>query len=175
MLCFGARNDPEIGLRGRYSTHIKSSSSWQVIQDWCDTRGKLPKIGVVTYFGVQWGTKIGPLRPIFSTHLKVYAMSMWRITDVKPVKTFRENDQSNFDYFRAQMAPTLGLGAYIPYTTEGTCNEDVKQCWCETSENYLRKWPRSAILNYFGVQNGPKHGPLRRILFTSLKVAPMSI
>ena len=65
--------------------------------------------------------------------------------------------------------------AHIPYTTESTCNEHVKQYECEISENFLRKWSDSRLLTYFGVHNGPKIGPLRPILYTPLKIAPMSI
>ena len=65
--------------------------------------------------------------------------------------------------------------AHIPHTSKSSCNEHVKQYWCETSENFLRKWPKSRILTYFGIQNGPKIGPFGPILYISLKVAPMSI
>ena len=65
--------------------------------------------------------------------------------------------------------------AHIPHTGECTYNEHVKQYWCETSENLLRKWPKSRILTSFGIQNDPKIGPFRPILYTPLKVAQMSI
>ena len=78
----------------------KSSSNWHINQDWCETSGKfmrkLLKTRIFIYFGAQNGKKIGPLRPIFSTRLKVLAMSMWSNIDVKPVKTFWESDL-NFD------------------------------------------------------------------------------
>ena len=48
----------------------------------------------------------------------------------------------------------------------------MEQYWCETGEHLLRKWPNTRILSYFGAQNGPEIGP---ILYTSLKVAPMSL
>ena len=67
--------------------------------NWCGTIRnffrKWPKTEIFfTYFGVQSGPKIGPLRPIVSTHLKVLAMSIWSKTDVKPVKKFWESDQT---------------------------------------------------------------------------------
>ena len=63
-------------------------------------------------------------------------------------------------------------GPYILHTSKSTCNEHVKQYWCETSKNFFRTWPKKArILTYFGVKNGPKIRPLRPILFTSPKVA----
>ena len=63
----------------------KSSPNWHAHQDWCTTSGNF-----LTYLGAQSGPKIGPLRLIFSTHLKVLGMSMWSNTVVKPVKTFWE-------------------------------------------------------------------------------------
>ena len=45
-------------------------------------------------FGAQSGPKIRPLRPIFSTHIKVLGMSMWSNAVVKPVRTFLESDQT---------------------------------------------------------------------------------
>ena len=54
---------------------------------------KWPKTGILTYFGAQSGPKIGSLRPIFHTSLKVLAMSMWSNTDVKPVKTLCKSDE----------------------------------------------------------------------------------
>ena len=106
----------------------KSSNNWQVNQDWCETSGKFlrkwPKTGIFTYFGTQSGPKIGPLRPIFSTHLrlKVFAMSMWSDTDVKmkPVKTFWESDQT-LEFLLTlgpKMAQKLGLWhVWGPYCT----------------------------------------------------------
>ena len=208
----------------------KSACNEHVKQYWCETSGnflrKWPKTWILTCFGGQNGSKIGgPLRPIFHTLLKVL-VSMWSNTDVKPVKTFWENDQRPEFWLvlGAKMVPKLGLWgpysthrwkymwaceailmwnqrklfekmtkdlnfdllwgpkwfqnwaseAHIPHTAESTC-EHVKQYWCETSENFLRKWPKSRILTYFGIQNGPKIGPLRPIVCTFLKVAPMRI
>ena len=48
-------------------------------------------------------------------------MSMWSNTDVKPVKKTKD---LTFDQF------------WNPHTDESTCNEHVKQYWCETSENF---------------------------------------
>ena len=65
--------------------------------------------------------------------------------------------------------------AHILHTTKSTCNEHVKQYWCQTSENFLRKWPKTGIVTYFGVENGPKIGPLSPIFYTHLKVITMSM
>ena len=99
----------------------KRSSSWHVHHDWCQTSGKFVrkrlKTGIFTYFGCKSGPKIGPLRTIFSTHLKVLAMSMWRNTDFKSVKTLWESDKT------PQLWLTLGpkmakkLGFWCPYCT----------------------------------------------------------
>ena len=98
----------------------KSSSNWLVNKDWCGNRGKLlrkwPQTGIFAYFGAQSGTKIGPLRPTFSTHIKVLALSMWSNTDVKSVKTFWENYQRpDFLLILGKMVPKLGL--WGPYST----------------------------------------------------------
>ena len=99
----------------------KSSRNWHVHQDWCATSGKFlrkwPKTGILTSLGAQSGPKIGPLRPIFSTHLKVIGMSMWSNTVVKPVKTFWESDQTPeiFLTLGPKMAQKLGL--WGPYFT----------------------------------------------------------
>ena len=63
----------------------------------------------------------------------------------------------------------------ILLTSKSTCNEHVKQCWSETSENVLRKWPKTRFFTYFGVLNGPKIGPLGPMFHTPLKVLAMSM
>ena len=72
----------------------KSTSNWYVNQDWCEISGqfmrKWSKTGIFTYFGAQGSPKIGLLGPIFITNLKVFAMSMWSNTDMKPLKTFEK-------------------------------------------------------------------------------------
>ena len=100
----------------------KSSSNWLVRQDWCETSGKCmrkwPKIRIFTYFWAESGPKIVPLRSIFSSHLKVLAISMWRNTDVKPVKAFWESDQTSELWLTLgpKMAQKLGLlGTYCIY------------------------------------------------------------
>ena len=155
---------------------FKNRPNWLVNQDWCKTNGnflrKWPKTGIFIYSGAQTGPKIGPLSPIFSTHLEALAMSMWSNTDVKPVKTFYENDERP-DFWLIldpKIAPKLGFDAHLPYTDESTCNEHVKQYWCKTSENF-RESDQSPELDLLW---GPKW-PVRPILYTSLKVAPMSI
>ena len=114
----------------------KSSSNWHVNQDWCQTSGKCLRkwknTGIFTYFGARSGPKIGPLRPTFSTHLKLLAMSMRSNTDVKPVKTFWKSDQSADLWLtlRSKMTPKL------PYSTHHwKYSGHVKQYWCETSKN----------------------------------------
>ena len=130
----------------------KISSNWHVNQDWCETSGhflfrKLPKTGILTYFGAQSGPKIGLLKPIFVTPLKALAMRMSNNTDVKPVKTYKEMTKDrNFYLFWAPNWP-LKIWPLRPifhaHISKITCDEHVKQYWCETSENVLRKWPKS--------------------------------
>ena len=64
-----------------------------------------------------------------------------------------------------QNAPNWASRSHIPHTHESSCNQHVKQYLCETSERYLSKWPKSRILTYFGVQNGPKIWPLGPIFY----------
>ena len=109
----------KLGLWGQYSTHLKKVAQWHIHQDWTETSGaflrKWPKIRIFTYFGAQSSPEIGPLRPIFSTHLKVLAMSMWSITGVKPVKTFWEIGQ--IPAFWLTLGPKIAqnLGFQGPY------------------------------------------------------------
>ena len=114
---------------------------------------------------------------IFNTPLKVVQIDMYIKTDVKPVEIFWENDQRpEFLLIWEPKGPkNWASEAHILHTSKSTCNAHVKQYWCETSENFLRKWPNTRIFTYFGAQNGPEIGSMRPILYTSLKVAPMSI
>ena len=68
----------------------------------------------------------------------------------------------------------LTSDAHILHTFKRTCTEHVKQYWYESSESFLRKWPKTLTLTYFGAQNGPKFGPLRPIFYTPLKVLAIS-
>ena len=92
---FGGPKWPGNWVSGANIQHTsKISSNWHVHQDWCETSGKClrkwPKTGILTYLGAQSGPKIGPLRTIFSTHIKVLGMSMWSNTVGKPVRTFEK-------------------------------------------------------------------------------------
>ena len=91
-------------------THIlhtsKSTCNEHVKQRWCEFFfEKVTK--VLTYLGAQRAKKIRPLRPIFSTHLKVLVMSMWSNADVKII--LRKWPKSRVF---TKMAPKLG-----PYCT----------------------------------------------------------
>ena len=113
----------------------KSSSNWHVHQDWCETNEivfrKWPKTGILTYLGDQSGPKIGPLRPKFPTHLKVLAMIRWSNTDVKPVETFLESDQT------PEFWLTWSFEAHIVHISESSSNEQRKQDWCEMIQRKL--------------------------------------
>ena len=78
-------------------------------------------------------------------------------------------------YLGPKVAKNWASDVHILYTSKITCNEHVKQYWCETIHNLLRKWPTTRNLIYLRFQNGPKIGPLRPILYTFMKVAPMNI
>ena len=67
---------------------------------------------------------------------------MWSNTDVKPAKTFWENDQRPEFWLISwpKMAPKNWTSeAHIPHTTESTCGEHVKEYWCETVKTF---WER---------------------------------
>ena len=136
---------PANWVSGANIQHISQSrQNSHVNQDWCETSGKFWQN--YRNFYLFWG----PKWPIFSTHLKVLAMSMWSGTEVKPVKTLRKWPKTWFWLIlEPKMVPKVGSEAHITHTTESTCNDHVKQYWCETSENFLRKWPKSRILTYW--------------------------
>ena len=65
----------------------------------------------------------------------------------------------------------LASEAHILHAHKSACNEPVKQYWCETSEIFLRMWPNTRILTYFGAQNDPEIGPLRPIFYISESIS----
>ena len=42
---------------------------------------------------------------------------------------------------------------HILHTSTITYNEHVKQYWCENSDNFVQKWPKTWIMANFGAQN----------------------
>ena len=132
---------------GAYEVDIqhtsKSSSNWHANQDWCETSGnvwrKCPKTGSFTYFGTQSCPKIGLLRLIFSTHLKVFAMNMWSNTDVKYWKRFEKMTKDlHFDLFWGPKWPqNWPLKPILHTPLNELANEHIKQYWCEISENFF--------------------------------------
>ena len=82
----------------------------------------------------------------------------------------------NFDLFWGPKWPkSWPSGAHILHTTKSTGNEHVKQYWCQSSENFLRKWTKTGIFTYFEAENGPKIELLRPIFYTHIKVVTMSM
>ena len=78
---------------------------------------KWPKTGIFSYFVTQRGPKFGRMRPIFSTHIKVLAISTWSNTDVKPMKTFWENEQRPEFWLILGPKMALKLDLYGIYST----------------------------------------------------------
>ena len=112
------------------------------------------------------------LRPTFNTPLKVAHTDMYTKTDAKLADFFfLENDQRPefLLIWGSKVAQKWAPEAHILHTSKSTCNEHVKQYWCETIENFLRIWPKTGILTCLGPQNRPKIGPLRPIFRTPLK------
>ena len=46
--------------------------------------------------------------------------------------------------------------AHILHTSKSTCNEHVKQYWCEINDTFCENDRSPDFFNYFGVENGPK-------------------
>ena len=51
------------------------------------------------------------------------------------------------------MVQNWASDTHILHTSKSICNLHVKQYWCKTNENFLRKWSKTVILAYFGAQN----------------------
>ena len=101
---------------------------------------------IMLYFGAQNHSVIGPLRPIINTQL----------TCRPRLKIFEKMPKvrHSFYLFWAPSDPKSWTPeAHILHTSKSTCNEHVKQYWCETSENCLKKMTKVWILIYLG---GPK-------------------
>ena len=128
----------------------------------------------LNYFGAQSGPKAGPLGPIFSTHLKVLAMSMWCITDVKPVKTFWESDQTpEFDLLWDLKWPrNWAFEAHIVYISESSSNDHIKQDWCESGGKLFDKIFENLNFDSFGSPKWSKNLGLWSLLFTHLQKYP---
>ena len=115
------------------------------------------------------------LRPMFNIPLKYLNLTckpwgMWN-----QWKFLMTKDQNFYLFWGPKWPKDSISGAQIFHTSKNICSENVKVYWCETNENFLRMWPKSRILAYFWVQNSPKNGHLRPILYTYLKVAQMNI
>ena len=69
-------------------------------------------------------------------------------------------DQNFYLFWRPKWPKNWTTEAHtcILHTSKSTCNEQVKQYWCDTSENFLRTWPKTLILTYFGPKMAPKLG-----------------
>ena len=70
-------------------------------------------------------------------------------------------EDRDFDLFGGPKWPKSWASvAHILHPYKSTWNEHMKQYCCDTSENFLKKWPNTRNLSYFGAQNGPEIGPL---------------
>ena len=109
-------------------------------------------------FWAQNGPKIGPLRPIFHTLLKVLDTSMWSNTDMKPMKTLWGSEQSPQFWLNlgSTMAPNWIFGTHTVHIYESSPNEHIKQDWCESRGKFLTKYSKIWFLTHLEVQNGPK-------------------
>ena len=125
--------------------------------DWCETSAlfrKCPKTGILTYLSAQSAPKIEPLRPIFSTPPKMFAITMRSNNDVKPVKLIWKND--------SKMAPKLGL--WGPYSRKAIL------MW-----NMWKTYEKMSKDRNFGPFSGPKIRTSRSILDISPNTARMTI
>ena len=103
-------NDPASEANIQHTSNI---NSWNLNlnQDWCETSGKFlrkwPETRIFTYSGAQSNPKIGPLRPISSTHLKVLVKQYWgKLSE----NCWRKLPKTlNFNLFGAQNGTKIGL------------------------------------------------------------------
>ena len=122
----------------------------------------------VPILGPKW-LKIGPLRPIFSTPLKYLQWAYEVILMRNQWKLLRKWSKTGIGtYFRTQNWPLT----HILHTLKCSLKDHAKRYWWESSDTFLRKWPKTRSLDLFW---GPKIGPLRPVLYTSLKVAAKGI
>ena len=109
----------KLGFWGRSSTHLPKLPKLAYIPrqmriHWVFCKmNKRPELFLI--LGPKVAPIIGPMRPKFTTHIKVVATSMWNNTDVKPM--IWENDQKPEFLFnwRSKMSPKLGPRG--PYST----------------------------------------------------------
>ena len=158
LLIFGSKVAQKLGLWSPYSAiKVHAMSMWRnsdvkpVKTFWeSDQR---PEFWLT--FGLKMVPKLGLWGPYY-THLwkqlqwTYEARLMWiqrKLFD-KIVKTWI---LIHFPKMRASEAR-------IPHTSKTTCNEHVKQYWCETSENFLRKWPKTRISTSLGPTLAQKLG-----------------
>ena len=71
-----------------------------------------------------------------------------------------------------------GPESHILHNSQSCSYKHVKQDWCETSEYFLRIWPKIRILtysSYLGAQNDLQIRSPKPIFNTHLKVAPINL
>ena len=161
---FGAQNDPEIGLWDRHFHLFWAQSGLKIrpvrsifsihqrvlaMSMWSNTAVKpgktcfeeMTKDLNFTNFGAQNGPKIGSLRSIFLTSLKVLAMSMWNNTMWNMLKLFEKVTKiQNFDLFWVQNdQKNWAFETHIFHIYDSSSNEQMKQDWYESSGNLLTK------------------------------------
>ena len=121
---------------------------------------KMTKALILTYFGTQNGPKIGPLRPMFpqtaesSCNEHVKQQCTWKTFMIH--QTFVWWAFHILFIFVKSLIRHLGLAIGYVRCVRGF-SWTLKQYWCETSESFLRRWPKSRILTYFwGAKVSPK-------------------
>ena len=143
-------------------------------QYWCESSEhflrKWSRTWILTYLGTETGPKIGFLRPIFHTPLNAL---QWRhnyrgsvsnhrrlgcllnllfrrrskeISTLRVTGLCEGNSPVTGEFFAQRASDAENVSIW--WRHHGTCNEHAKQCWCETSEHFLRKWPKSRVLTY---------------------------
>ena len=113
------------------------------------------KTEIFNYFDAQNGPKIGPLRPIFYSPLKVVTMSMGNNTDVKRIKKIEKMTKNR------NLVPILGSQNWCdeaPYCThlwkELQWAYKVRLIWI--LRELFDKIVEYCILTYLEAQNGLK-------------------
>ena len=169
---FGAQSAPKIGLlRPIFSILLKvlAMSMWSNTD--VETMNTFWENEQRPEFWLIWGPKLAPKLglwgPYSTQHWKHYSdviitVVASQITGVSVVySTFCSGaDQRKYQSSASLVfvrgihqwpmnSPHIGASnVSIWWRHHGTCNEHAKQCWCESSEHFLWKWPKSGVLTY---------------------------
>ena len=73
----------------------------------------------------------------------------------KVLRKWQKIDRNFYLFWGPKWPTNWTTEAHIIYTCERTCNDHVKEYWCKTSEDILRKWPKTWNVTNLGAQMAP--------------------